>query len=111
MLYIAAYVVMGSKAAISWSSKRLATICLSSTEAEYTACTEAGKELVSYRKFMQGLDMASTGPTQLHCDSQSAIALSQNPIYHARTKHVEIKYHFIRQLITEKEIQLLYVAT
>lgn len=107
----AAYAVMANSAALSWSSKRLHTVCLSSTEAEYVACTEAAKELVSHRKFAEGLGAKPEGPTELLCDSQSAIALSQNPIYHARTKHVEIKHHYIRQLILEGEVILHYVAT
>lgn len=107
----AAYAVMAISAPLSWSSKRLHTICLSSTEAEYAARTEAAKELVSHRKFAEGLGQKYEHPTELLCDSQSAIALSQNPIYHARTKHIKIKHHYIRQLISEGEVILRYVAT
>lgn len=108
---IAAYTIMAALAPVSWSCKRLQTICLSSTKAEYAACTEAAKELLSHRKFQEGLGLQLSGPTDLFCDSQLAIALSQNPIYDARTKHIEIKHHFIQQLVAEKEITLRYVAT
>lgn len=101
---------MAITAPLSWSSKRLQTVCLSSTEAEYAACTEAAKELVSHRKFAAGLGRQLQKPTELMCDSQSAIALSQNPIYHARTKHIEIKHHYIRKLVVEGEVVLRYVA-
>lgn len=106
-----AYAVMAISAPLSWSSKRLQTICLSSIEVEYAACTKAAKELVSHQKFAEGLGRKYEHPTDLMCDSQSAIALSQNPIYHARTKHIEIKHHYIRQLISEGEVALRYVAT
>ena len=47
----------------------------------------------------------------LHCDSQSAIMLAKNPVFHAKTKHVDVKYHFIRELIEDKQLQLVKVHT
>lgn len=65
----------------------------------------------SQRNFQSGLGLCLGGATELFCDSQSAIALSQNPVYHARTKHIAIKYHYIRELVANKEIALKYVST
>lgn len=107
----AAYAIMANSAPLSWSSRRLPTVCLSSTEAEYAAVTEAAKELVAHKKLSEGLGFSTPGPLDLYCDSQSAIALSQNPVYHARTKHVEIKHHYIRQLIAQGDVVLKYIAT
>ena len=48
---------------------------------------------------------------ELHCDSQSAIQLAKNPVFHAKTKHIDVKYHFIREVIDDKQIQLVKVHT
>ena len=47
----------------------------------------------------------------LHCDSQSAIQLAKNPVFHAKTKHIDVKYHFIREVVDDKQIQLVKVHT
>lgn len=69
------------------------------------------KELVSHCKSAEGLGKQLEKPTELLSDSPSAIALSQNLVYHARTKYMEIKHHYIRQLIADGEVSLRYVAT
>lgn len=94
-----AFVILGASAAISWSNKKLQTVCLFSVEAEYSACTEAAKDVVCQRQFAAGLELGYSAPTRIYSDSQSAIALTQNPLFHFRMKHVEIRYHYVRQLV------------
>ncbi|XP_070016936.1 secreted RxLR effector protein 161-like [Nicotiana sylvestris] len=102
------YVFSFVKAPISWKSTLQSTVVLSTTEAEYMAITEVVKEAI----WLQGL-LKELGVEQksiiIFCDSQSAIQLAKNQVYHARTKHIDVRYHFVREIIeeggvTEKEI-------
>lgn len=72
----AAYVLLAAGTGVSWSSKKLQTICLSSAEAEYAACREAAKEIVCQSRFAEGMNFGYSEPTRLCSDSQSAIALT-----------------------------------
>lgn len=108
---IAAYVFTLVGAAVSWSCKLLPTICLSFTESEYGALTRAGKEAVSGRATLKDLNQKQEKPTCIYCDNQSAIALTHNPRFHERTRHIEVAHHFIRHLYQSKQVDVQYVAT
>jgi KUP system potassium uptake protein len=60
---------------------------------------------------MEDMGAAQEQPTELLCDNQSCIAIAKNPVFHARTKHIEIQYHFVRELIMEGTIELVYCPT
>ena len=92
--------------AISWSSKKQATVALSSTEAEYVAVSASTWQAVWLRGVLQDLGEVQTKATSIKCDNQSAVMLAKNPVHHDRTKHIEIKHHFIRELIAKEEVQL-----
>ena len=62
------------------------------------------------KRFLEELDF-NQKEYKVHCDSQSAIQLARNPVYHSKTKHVDVKYHFIREMLEEKQIQLVKVHT
>ncbi|KZV50483.1 hypothetical protein F511_34841 [Dorcoceras hygrometricum] len=72
----------------------------STTEAEYVAVTEASKEMIWLQSFLEELGQTFEGST-LHCDSHSAIHLAKNPVYHARTKYIQVRYHFIRSVLED----------
>ncbi|KAL5729604.1 hypothetical protein ACHQM5_002532 [Ranunculus cassubicifolius] len=101
---------LGSKV-ISWSSKKQQTIALSSAEAEYIAATDATCEAAWLRRILTDLQQEDEAPTTIHCDNKSAIAMTKNPVFHSRSKHIEIKHHFIRDYVSKGEIQLEYVNT
>src|SRR5665213_2460535 len=105
------YIFFLSGGAISWSSKRQATVALSSTEAEYMALTQATKEAIWLRSLLAELNYTQERPTTLFEDNQSAIALARNPVHHARSKHIDIQHHFVREKIESKEIEISYMAT
>eukprot|EP00253_Pinus_taeda_P026056 PITA_26056 len=96
--------------AISWMSKLQNIVALSTTEVEYIAASHACKEVI----FLKGL-FGEFGSLQdnikLFCDSQSAIHLAKNPAYHSKSKHIPIKYHFVRHVITERGVSLEKVHT
>ncbi|MCO5588704.1 hypothetical protein L7F22_042663 [Adiantum nelumboides] len=76
----------------------------------FTAATEACKEALWLMRLVDDLGIKAKVPG-LHCDSQSAIMLAKNPIFHAKTKHIEVKYHFIRSVLEDKAIELVKVHT
>ena len=90
-------------APISHSSKLQPTVALSSCEAEYMALTEATKEALWCSRFLNELGFREANfPILLRGDNQGAIALTDNPEFHRRTKHIEIKWHWIRDVVKSK---------
>ncbi|QRW26323.1 Gag-Pol polyprotein/retrotransposon [Rhizoctonia solani] len=97
--------------AIAWSLRKQPTISLSSTEAKYVAAASAAREILWIRSFLSELGFLTNGPTALLTNNQSSIALAKNPSNHQNTKHIRVKYHFIRELIAFKEIELKFIPT
>jgi hypothetical protein len=85
---------MGS-AMISWSSRKHKSVALSTTEVEYISPCEAWTEAVWLRKLISDLFDQTPESTTIYCDNQSYIRLSEHPVFHERSKHIEIKYYFI----------------
>ncbi|GJZ80925.1 retrovirus-related pol polyprotein from transposon TNT 1-94 [Tanacetum coccineum] len=99
------YVFTVGGTSVSWMSRIQKCVAMSTTEAEYMAIAEAGKELVWLKNFLEELDRAQT-ECVLFCDNQSAIHLAKNPVFHGRTKHIKIRYHYIRELVSEGTLSL-----
>jgi hypothetical protein len=86
---------LGSRV-VSWFSRKQKSVALSSTEVEYMASSQASCEAIWFRKLLVGLFGRELSSTVIHCDNQSCIKLFENPMFHDRSKHIEIRYHFIR---------------
>jgi transposase InsO family protein len=97
--------------AVSWSSKKQATVALSTTEAEYSAVSSAACQAVWLRRILADFEQEQQQPTVIFCDNQSTIAMTQNPAFHGRTKHIDIRVHFIRDLVTNGDVEVKYVNT
>ena len=95
----------------SWSSKKQKVVALSTAEAEYISSTAAACEALWLRRLLQDLQDKQEDATTLFCDNMSAIAMSKNPVFHARSKHIELKYHFIRELVENEDINLEFCKT
>ncbi|KAH9762156.1 hypothetical protein KPL70_000706 [Citrus sinensis] len=95
---------------INWKASLQHVVALSTTEAEYTAATEAVKEALWLRGLITELGMKQEA-VEVHCDSSSAIYLSKNPAHHEKTKHIDIKLHFIRNVISKGVISMVKVHT
>lgn len=108
---VGAYLFMLAGGPVSWTCKKNQNICLSSTEAEYKAATSAAKEAVWDRRCLADMGQKQKQPTTLYRDNMGAIALSGNPVFHSRTKHVAVHHHYIRDVIAEGEIDLKYIQT
>ena len=99
------------KGAISWSSKKQQIVALSTTEAEYIAQSHAAKEALWLRTFIGELRGKPSQPLTIHCDNQGAIALSKDNKFHARTKHIDIRHHFIHEAIEDGKLSVVYIPT
>jgi hypothetical protein len=108
---ISGYAFYVGNGAVSWSSKKQPIITLSSTESEYVALTHASKELIWLRKLIHELVQPILSPSPLNCDNQGAISLSKDATFHARTKHIDTRFHFIRQIVNSKLTSLIYCPT
>jgi hypothetical protein len=106
-----AYVFSFGSGAVSWSSKKQASVALSTTEAEYIAANEATKQSIWLRRIMEDLNIKQVQPTVIYCDNKSAIHLSKNPVLHKRSKHIELCYHYIRGMVEENQVSLDYCST
>jgi len=93
-------------AMISWSNKKQGSIAQSTVEAEYIAASNASREAVCMRKLMSRLFQERLETIVIHCDNQSCLKLTENPVFHDRSKHIEMKYHFIRDMVQRRTIKL-----
>jgi hypothetical protein len=107
---IIGYVFTVGSCAVSWRATLQSVVALSTTEAEYMTICEACKELI----WLKGLYTELSGIEScisLHCDSQSAIYLTKDQMFHERTKHIDIKYHFVRDVIEEGKLKVCKIST
>ncbi|XP_028064201.1 uncharacterized protein LOC114267360 [Camellia sinensis] len=95
---------------VSWSAKKQPTVARSSTEAEYRALAHTAAELSWLGMLLSDLHVPSPSPT-LWCDNIAAISLSSNPVFHARTKHIEVDYHYVRERVTAKQLSICHIPT
>ncbi|CAN6715372.1 unnamed protein product [Malus baccata var. baccata] len=96
---------------ISWASKKQHTVSRSSTEAEYRALAITAAKLAWIRQLFCDLHISILQAPMLYCDNLSAISLSTNPVFHAKSKHIEIDYHFVRERVTKGDLQVQHVSS
>jgi hypothetical protein len=96
---------------ISWSSRKQPTLALSSTEVEYRGATIVACELIWLQKLLLDLGQLVDVLVVIYCDNISSILLTNNLIYDVKTKHIEVHYHFIKEKVLAKEIDLIHVTT
>ena len=109
----AGYVFTLNGGAFSWKSFKQSTTADSTTEAEYIAASEAAKEAVWIKKFIEGLDVVpnSSNPMTLYCDNTGAIAQVKEPRSHAKSKHVLRKFHIVREIVYRGDVKICKVDT
>ena len=95
---------------VSWSFKKQNCISLSTAEAEYVAAASACTQLLWMRQTLKEYSV-NCDKMPLLCDNESAIKIAHNPVQHSRTKHIEIRYHFIRDHVAHGDIELGYIPT
>ena len=105
------YAIYLGKNLISWTSKKQPTIARFSTESDYRALANSTVEIMWLRSLLSELGFSSSNPTTLWCNNVGAIYLCSNPIFHARTKHIELDYHFIWEQVQQRNIQVLFISS
>lgn len=105
------YCVFVNNNLISWNTKKQATVALSSAEAELMSVSDVVKEIMWLRFILKELGYTVVKPTIVHCDNKSAIQIARNDTHHDRTKHIDIRYHFIHDSINNKIITLQWIAS
>ena len=101
---------MGS-GVISWFSRKQSCVALSTAEAEYVATCSASCEAVWLQKLLSNLFDLQMDSTCIHCDKHSCVKLLENLVFHDKSKHIEKKYHYIRDMVQRGAVKLQYVAT
>ena len=107
---VSGYVFQMCKGSVTWCCKKQATVALSTTEAEYMALAACFQEALWLKQLLEHLPV-SQREICIKEDNQSTIAIAKNPVQHSRTKHIDIKYHFIRDEVRKKQFQFEYCAS
>ena len=105
------FVCFLSNSPIMWKSKKQTIVATSSAEAEYIAMSIGAKEILWIRRLIEGFGLQQSGPTTVHSDSMSAIAMVSNPRSGSKTKHIDTKFHHVKDLVNNKVLKLEYVPT
>jgi hypothetical protein len=105
------YVFKVGNCTVSWCSKKQASVTKSTTEAEYVALSQATQEAIWMRQLLSDIGCKSEQPTTLYEDNQGAIEISKNARFHNRTKHIDVRFHFIREKVVSKEVKVIYCST
>ncbi|RDX80732.1 hypothetical protein CR513_38687, partial [Mucuna pruriens] len=105
------FVFLLGSGAVSWSSKKQPVVTLSTTEAEYIATASCACQCIWIQKVLKKLGLKEQKNTRILCDNNSTIQLSKNPMFHGRSKHIDIKFHFLRDLVKDEIIKLSYCSS
>jgi hypothetical protein len=107
------YIFLLNNGVISWSSKKQNCISLSTMKAEFMAFSVALQEAVWFRRFLNHLGFCENenDPVLVHSDSQATIAYTKDPKYHSKTKHIDTKYNFVRDMVVKKQVCIQYIST
>jgi transposase InsO family protein len=104
------YVFIINNGAVSWTSHKQSTVALSTMEAEYMSLSDAAREVFARCQLFRGLNIIIPTPV-IYSDNQGAIAISENPTNYQRAKHIDIRYHFVRQAVQNNKIRIEYIPT
>jgi len=96
---------------VAWLSKNQGSISLWTTKEEYITAATYCTQVLWMIQTLVDLEVKYVAPIPIHCDNTSAISVSKNPVFHSKTKHIPIKYHFLREQVTNQIVQVHYIPT
>lgn len=102
---------LGPSGMVSWSSRKQTTVAQSTTDSEYISAAESSREAVWLRQLLTEINFPPLGPTPIMCDNEAAIILSADPAFHSRSKHIDIRYHYIREKCDDGSIIMRYIKS
>ena len=105
------YVFKVANSTVRWCSKKQASVTKSTTEAEYVALSQATQEAIWMRRLLSDIGCKSEEPTTMYEDNQGAIEISKNARFHNRTKHIDVRFHFVREKVLSNEVKVIYCPT
>lgn len=105
------YAFLLSGGAVAWASKKQPVVTLSTTEAEFIAAAFCASQCIWMRRILEELGLLQTSCTMILCDNNSTIKLSKNPVLHGRSKHIDVRFHFLRDLVKNEVVELVYCGT
>ncbi|CAI0627471.1 unnamed protein product [Linum tenue] len=107
------YVFFLAGGPVSWASKKQPVMTLSTTEAEFVAAAYSAAQCIWMKRILKEMGWLETtgGGTRILCDNSSTIKLSKNPVLHGRSKHIDVRFHFLRDLVKEEVIKLEHCGT
>lgn len=105
------FIFLISSGAISWSSKKQPVVSLSTTEAEYIVAVLCACQCICLRRILEQLEAEEKEGTEIFCDNSSTIQLSKNPIFHGRSKHIGVRFHFLKDLVNEGTVKLKFCCS
>ncbi|KAM1023651.1 hypothetical protein ACFX2A_045494 [Malus domestica] len=108
---ITGYVVYLGNNPVSWQSKKQCSVSRSSTEAKYKALAHTAADVAWVRGILKDLEVFLSSPPTIHCDNMSAIALTANPVFHYRIKHLDTDFHFVRERVQQGDLEMVYIPT
>jgi len=91
--------------------KKQPTVALACVESEYMAASHATREAVWLKSFLSELQIIMNHPICIACDSEAAMAIIENAEYHAKTKHIDIQHHYVREKVNDKTVAFNFVNT
>ena len=104
-------IVLMANGPVSWMSKLQPIVATSSMEAEYISCYFLIQEITWIRALLKSVGLARKFPTIVYIDNKSAVSLANNPVYHQRSKHIDVKFHWLRSKIQDKTVFPQYLST
>lgn len=105
------YAFILSDAAVAWSSRKQPIVTLSTTEAEFVATAACTCQMVWMKRVLKRIGYEGSTSPVIFCDNSSTIKLSKNPVMHGKSKHIDVRFHFLRDLVNEGAVQLNYCGT
>ena len=108
---VSGYVIMLAGGAVAWSSKKQLTVALSTAEAEYVAATHCAKQVIWHRSLLNEVGIPLPSTSTIFSDNQATVSIAHHPEHHTRTKNIDIAHHFLRDLVQDGILNLVYIKT